>query len=73
MTQLIKGLPLPVEQEPPPEPLVTLRVTFRNGRQDAFVLPASAAHALALWPADDWASARIVYPAGVLDLFGQSA
>ena len=67
-------LPIPAEPGPPPEPLVTLRVRLRDGAIVTYPgLPASAAHALAAWPLDEWASTWIVYPTGVSDLFGQSA
>lgn len=69
-------LPMPAEpDEPPAEPLVTLRLRMRDGRLvDHHGVPASYAAALAIWgPGDDVAGAWVIYPPGVSDLFGQSA
>jgi len=64
--------PIPPEPAAPPEPLADLLVTLRNGsRRWIRGLPLSLAHALQTWPADDWASLRIVTKA--VDLFDQSA
>ncbi len=64
--------PLPPEPDAPPEPLADLVITLRNGsRRHIRGLPLSLAHALQTWPADDWASLRIVTRA--VDRFDQSA
>ena len=64
--------PIPPEPDAPPEPLADLLITLRNGsRRWIRGLPLSLAHALQTWPADDWASLRIVTKA--VDLFDQSA
>lgn len=67
--------PLPAETDPPPEPLVTLRLRMRDGRiVERVGLPASYAAALAIMgPGDDVAGCWVIYPRGVSDLFGGSA
>ena len=64
--------PIPPEPDAPPEPLADLLITLRSGsRRTIRGLPLSLAHALQTWPADDWASLRIVTKA--VDLFDGSA
>ena len=67
--------PLPTETDAPREPMVILVRTWADGRVTRELLPASVAGALCLYDprnGDEIMGARILYPQGVADLFGQS-